>query len=115
VLFLLTGRRASFNEGSRAALVRPGQQRKETMATATQSIALFVTLETANARAHGDGYDIAKAEITALNEIIKTAKAQLSVCQDEAVDQGFAERKEIWTEEHTVKGHFKRRFTWRVM
>jgi len=85
------------------------------MATATQSIALFVTLETANARAHGDGYDVAKAEAAALSELIKTAKAQLAVVQDEAIDQGYAERKEIWTEEHVVKGHFKRRFTWRVM
>jgi hypothetical protein len=33
VLFLLTGWRASFNEETRAALVRPGQQRKEPMAT----------------------------------------------------------------------------------
>ena len=85
------------------------------MATATQTVHAFVTIETAHAQAYGDGYDVAKAEIDALNELIRTAKAQLAVCQDLAIDQGFAERKEIWTEEHMVKGHFKRRFTWRKM
>ena len=85
------------------------------MATAMQTIRAFIHVETAHAVAHGDRYDIAKAEIIALQELIKRAKTELELAQDEAVDQGFAERKEIWTEEHTVKGHFKRRFTWRVM
>ena len=82
------------------------------MATAQQTIQMFVTYETAQAQAYGDAYDVAKAEVDALNELIKRAKAELALCQDLAIDQGFAERKEVWTEEHVVKGHFKRRFTW---
>jgi hypothetical protein len=82
------------------------------MATATATIQAFVTLETAHAHAYGDAFDVAKAEIDALNELIKRAKAELATCQELAIDQGFATRKEIWTEEHVVKGHFKRRFTW---
>ena len=83
------------------------------MATAAQTIHAFVTLETSHAHAYGDAYDIAKAEVAALQELIKRAKAELAVVQDMAIDQGFAERKEVWTEEHTVKGHYKRRFMWR--
>jgi hypothetical protein len=85
------------------------------MATATQTIQMFVTYETAHAHAHGDAYDVVKTEVAALQELIKRAKAELELAQELAIDQGFAERKEVWTEEHTVKGHFKRRFTWRVM
>ena len=80
--------------------------------SAQQTIQAFVMIETAHAHAHGDAFDVAKAEIDALNELIKRAKAELSTCQELAIDQGFATRKEIWTEEHVVKGHFKRRFTW---
>jgi hypothetical protein len=85
------------------------------MATAMQTIMTYVIYETAHARAHGDAYDVAKADVAALQELIKSAKAELATVQDMAVDQGFAERKEVWTAEHVVKGHFKRRFTWRVM
>jgi hypothetical protein len=85
------------------------------MATAAQTIQAFVAIETVAARAYGDAFDVAKAEVEALNELIKRAKAELALCQDLAVDQGFATRKEIWTEEHVVKGHFKRRFTWAKM
>ena len=82
------------------------------MATATATIHAFVTLETAHAHAYGDALDVAKAEIDALNELIRKAKAELELAQELAIDQGFATRKEIWTEEHVVRGHFKRRFTW---
>ena len=82
------------------------------MATETQTVRAFLAIETAHARAHGDAYDIVKAEVDALNELIKRAKAELALCQDLAIDQGFATRKEVWTEEHVVKGHYKRRFTW---
>jgi hypothetical protein len=47
-----------------------------------------------------------------LNELIRQAKDELASVQATAVDLGFAERKEVWTDEHVVKGHFKRRFTW---
>ena len=80
--------------------------------SAQQTIQAFVALETVPARAYGDAFDVAKAEVDALNELIKRAKAELATCQELAIDQGFATRKEIWTEEHVVKGHFKRRFTW---
>ena len=80
--------------------------------SAQKTIQAFVMIETAHAHAGGDARDIAKAEIDALNELIKRAKAELAECQAEAIDQGFAFRKEIWTEEHTVKGHYKRRFMW---
>ena len=85
------------------------------MASATQLIRAFVQYEMAHAHAYGDAYDVAKAEVDALNELIRRAKAELALCQDLAIDQGFATRKEVWTEEHVVKGHFKRRFTWRTM
>jgi hypothetical protein len=57
-------------------------------------------------------FDVAKAEIDALNELIKQGQGRAEPCQELAIDQGFATRKEIWTEEHVVRGHFKRRFTW---
>ena len=80
--------------------------------TTQATIQAFIATETLHARAHGDGYDIVKAEIDALNELIRRAKAELAVCQDLAIDQGYAIRKEVWTEAHVVKGHYKRRFTW---
>jgi hypothetical protein len=82
------------------------------MATAAQTIQAFVAVETVAARAYGDAFDVAKAEVAALQELIKRAKAELELAQELAIDQGFATRKEVWTEEHTVKGHYKRRFTW---
>jgi hypothetical protein len=39
------------------------------MATATATIHAFVTLETAHAHAYGDAFDVAKAEIDALERI----------------------------------------------
>lgn len=80
--------------------------------SAQQTIQAFVMIETAYAHAHGDAFDISKAEVAALQELIKRAKAELDLAQELAIDQGFATRKEIWTEEHVVRGHFKRRFTW---
>ena len=80
--------------------------------SAQQTIQAFVALETVPARAYGDALDVSKAEVAALQELIKRAKAELELAQELAIDQGFATRKEIWTEEHVVKGHFKRRFTW---
>ena len=47
------------------------------MATATATIHAFVTLETAHAHAYGDALDVAKAEIDALNELIKRSPARL--------------------------------------
>jgi hypothetical protein len=82
------------------------------MSAATATIQAFVALETVHAHAYGDAFDVAKAEVDALNELIKRAKAELELVQELAIDQGFATRKEIWTEEHVVRGHFKRRFTW---
>ena len=80
--------------------------------SAQQTIQAFVALETVPARAYGDPLDVSKAEVAALQELIKRAKAELELAQELAIDQGFATRKEIWTEEHVVRGHFKRRFTW---
>jgi hypothetical protein len=61
------------------------------MATATATIQAFVTLETAHAHAYGDAFDVAKAEIDALNELIKRAKAELTLCRKIAIDQGFCD------------------------
>lgn len=83
--------------------------------TTQATIQAFVAMETLQARAHGDGYDIAKAEVEALQDLIRRAKAELALCQDLAIDQGYATRKEVWTEEHVVKGHYKRRFTWKAV
>ena len=82
------------------------------MPTALETIELFLKYETIDAHAHGDALDVSKAEVAALQELIKRAKAELELAQELAIDQGFATRKEIWTEEHVVRGHFKRRFTW---
>jgi len=81
-------------------------------ATAAATIHAFVMLETSHARAHGSAYAVIKSEAEALNELIRQAKDELASIQATAVDLGFAERKEVWTDEHVVKGHFKRRFTW---
>ena len=80
--------------------------------SALKTIQAFVMIETAHAHAHGDSRDVIKAEIDALNELIRKAKLELELSKETAIDLGFAELKEIWTEEHTVKGHYKRRFTW---
>ena len=81
--------------------------------SALKTIQAFVMIETAHVHANGDAYDIAKAEIDALNELIKRAKAELELSKELALDLGYATLKEVWTEEHTVKGHYKRRFTWK--
>jgi len=78
-----------------------------------QTIQAFIMNETAHAHAHGDAYDIAKAEIDALNELIKRAKAELDLCKEMAVDQGFAFMREQQTPEHVVRAHTKHYFTWR--
>jgi len=82
------------------------------MPTALETIELFLKYETIDARTHGDAYDIAKAEIDALNALIKRAKAELELCKEVAVDQGFAFMREQQTPEHVVKAHTKRYFTW---
>ena len=80
--------------------------------SAQQTIQAYVMIETAHAHAHGDAYDIAKAEIDALNALIKSTKAELELCKEMAVDQGFAFMREQQTPEHVVKAHIKRYFTW---
>ena len=82
------------------------------MAAATATIHAFVTLETAHAHAYGDAFDVAKAEIDALNALLKSTKAELDLCKEMAVDQGFAFMREQQTPEHVVKAHTKRYFTW---
>jgi len=82
------------------------------MATALQSIKMYLAYETAHVQAVGDSRDVIKAEIDALQELIRKAKIELELSKETAIDLGFAELKEVWTEEHVVKGHFKRRFTW---
>jgi hypothetical protein len=82
------------------------------MATATAIIHAFVTLETAHAHAHGDAYDVAKAEIEALQELLKSTKASLELCKELAVDQGYGFMREQQTPEHVVRAHTKHYFTW---
>jgi len=77
-----------------------------------QTIQAFIMHETAHAHAHGDAYDIAKAEIDALNALIKSSQAELKLCKELAVDQGFAFMREQQTPEHVVKAHTKHYFTW---
>ena len=81
--------------------------------SAQQTIQAFVMIETAHAHAHGDAYDIAKAEIDALNALLKSTKAELDLCKEMAVDQGFAFMREQQTPEHVVRAHTKHYFTWR--
>ena len=83
------------------------------MPTALETIELFLKYETIDARAHGDAFDVAKAEIDALNALIKRAKAELELCKEMAVDQGFAFMREQQTPEHVVRAHTKHYFTWR--
>ena len=80
--------------------------------SAQQTIQAFVMIESAHAHAHGDGYDIAKAEIEALNDLIKRAKAELELCKELAVDQGYGFMREQQTPEHVVRAHTKHYFTW---
>jgi hypothetical protein len=82
------------------------------MPTALETIELFLKYETIDAHAHGDAFDVSKAEIDALNALIKRAKAELDLCKEMAVDQGFAFMREQQTPEHVVRAHTKRRFTW---
>ena len=77
-----------------------------------QTIQAFVMLETAYAHANGDGYDIAKAEIAALQELLKSTKASLELCKELAVDQGYGFMREQQTPEHVVRAHTKHYFTW---
>ena len=83
------------------------------MPTALETIELFLKYETIDAHAHGDAFDVAKAEIDALNALIKRAKAELELCKEMAVDQGFAFMREQQTPEHVVRAHTKHYFTWR--
>ena len=80
--------------------------------SAQQTIQAFVALETVPARAYGDALDVAKAEIDALNELIRKAKAELDLFKKMAVDQGFAFMREQQTPEHVVRAHTKHYFTW---
>jgi len=82
------------------------------MATALQSIKMYLAYETAHAHAHGDAYDVAKAEIAALQELLKNTKAELELCKKLAVDQGYGFMREQQTPEHVVKAHTKHYFTW---
>jgi wobble nucleotide-excising tRNase len=63
------------------------------MATATATIHAFVTLETAHAHAYGDAFDVAKAEIDALNELIKRAKAELACAKSLRSTKGLRRAK----------------------
>jgi hypothetical protein len=82
------------------------------MPTALETIELFLKYETIDARTHGDAYDIAKAEIDALKQLIRRSEAELDLFKKMAVDQGFAFMREQQTPEHVVKAHTKRYFTW---
>ena len=83
------------------------------MPTALETIELFLKYETIDARTHGDAYDIAKAEIDALKQLIRRSEAELDLCKEMAVDQGFAFMRAQQTPEHVVRAHTKHYFTWR--
>jgi hypothetical protein len=80
--------------------------------SAQQTIQAFVMIESAHAHAHGDAYDVAKAEIVALQELLKSTKASLELCKELAVDQGYGFMREQQTPEHVVRAHTKHYFTW---
>ena len=49
------------------------------MATALQSIKMYLAYETAHVQAVGDSRDVIKAEIDALQELIRKAKIELEL------------------------------------
>jgi hypothetical protein len=62
---------AFFKKGSRAAIIKARSTKEQSNAYSTETIELFLKYETIDARTHGDAFDVAKAEIDALNELIK--------------------------------------------
>lgn len=87
-------------------------ERKATMATVTQILNAFEASETFDARVHGSRIDVAKAELEALATLKRSVEARIKAYRKIAVEDGMAEFKQVWTEEHVVKGHFKNRFAW---
>jgi hypothetical protein len=86
--------------------------RRKTMASVTQLMNAFEAVEVMDARINGTSLDVAKAELEALSRLKKAVETRIQAYREIAVEDGKAYFKEVWTEEHVVKGHYKKRFTW---
>ena len=82
------------------------------MASVTQLMNAFEAVEVMDARINGTSLDVAKAELEALSRLKKAVETRIQAYREIAVQDGQAYFKEVWTEEHVVKGHHKKRFTW---
>lgn len=78
----------------------------------TQLLNAFVAAETEDEIQHGSQLEVAKAELEALGRLKRSVDSMIKAYREMAIEDGMAYHKEIWTEEHMVKGHFKKRFTW---
>lgn len=76
------------------------------MTTLTQSIAAYIAAETAEAQAHGSAYDVAIAELAALDALAKKVAAQITACRELAVEDGFA----MWAESTRENAPSKARY-----
>lgn len=82
------------------------------MATINQLLNAFQAAEAFDARVNGTSKDVARAELEALARFKKAIEIRITAYREVAVQDGIAEFKQVWTDEHVVKGHFKNRFTW---
>ena len=76
------------------------------MTTITQSIAAYIAAETAEAQANGSAYDVAIAELAALDALAKKIESQIKACRELAVEDGFA----MWAESTRENAPSKARY-----
>ena len=82
------------------------------MANLQQMLNAFIAAETETEVQHGSQIEVAKAELEALGRLKRSVDSMIKAYREMAVEDGMAEFKQVWTNEHVVKGHFKNRFTW---
>ena len=82
------------------------------MANLQQMLNAFIAAETEVEVQHGSQIEVAKAELEALGRLKRSVDSMIKAYREMAVEDGMAEFKQVWTNEHVVKGHFKNRFTW---
>lgn len=82
------------------------------MANLQQMLNAFIAAETEVEIQHGSQIEVAKAELEALGRLKRSVDSMIKAYREMAVEDGMAEFKQVWTNEHVVKGHFKNRFTW---
>ncbi len=66
--------------------------------------------ELAMAKKIKDWCDIYKPRLVCYDK--RELRSIITAYREVAVQDGIAEFKQVWTDEHVVKGHYKNRFTW---